>query len=1313
MPSEKNHLRDSLGILCAPLASMPEFSELIGGLTRDLGPYSIHELSDSQKAHFTAALEYMTGRRIIFIAHNDFSAQKVFEDLNALYGNDALFIPSREIMFYDVEARDYDIAFRRVRAFDRLLTCDYSAAVISADAAAQFAPPPELFERMTLRYAAGELLDPQETSETFAKMGYERVAAVEARGAFAVRGGILDVYPVNHEYAVRIELFDDEIESIRLFDVQTQRTVGKVDGEIKILPARDILYDSSDLPDIFNRIQSSAPDKHMAAVEEDIERFKAFHYFAGMDRYLAFIYEGVDTPLSYARDCLFILDEPARVFQKLEASAVEYSEIGAALIAKGKLLPNAPVVQLDFYELMKKIRTSRMISLSATRTARETELLGSLKSRVIPGRAAISYQGNVELLKTDIRERLRDNWMVLLLTNSAVKAERLSETLAAERIPVQRAEHEQDIRRGMVNICYGALSSGFEYLKLKLIIICDSEFHSGVRGSKRTRKPRQGEKINFFTDLRTGDFVVHQAHGIGVFSGIEQMKIDGAARDYLKIRYKDGDILYIPTNQLDLVQKYVGSDARSPKINSLNSTEWFKTKRRVKESLRTLASELILIYAKRRDSRGFAFSPDTVWQQQFEEQFPYPETDDQLRSIDEIKADMESPRLMDRLLCGDVGFGKTEVAIRAAFKAVTDGKQVAFLVPTTVLAQQHHQTFTERFRDFPISIDVLSRFRTAKEQKQITDALSVGMLDIVVGTHKLLNKNIVFKNLGLLVVDEEQRFGVNQKERIKALKPDIDVLSLSATPIPRTLHMSMTKIRDISVLKDPPEDRFPVQTFVMEYDEDVIREAILREAARGGQVFYLYNRVMGIDIKAMQLRAMLPESIRVACAHGQMNNRELEDIMLDFINRRYDVLLCTTIIESGLDIPNVNTIVVEDADHMGLAQLYQLRGRVGRSNRLAYAYITHKRDKVISEESEKRLSAIREFTELGSGFRIAMRDMEIRGVGNLLGVEQHGHMESVGYDMYCRLLDEAVRELEREGKSRTDAAGAASAAASMGSAAAASTDTIRSGGAAAMAATSTSAGTIRSGGAAAATIRSGGAAVATATAAATSAGTIRSHSAAGYDSGIDQVAQVSLDIHINAYIDSLYIDDEALRLEMYQKIAAARSEDDIGDIIDEMTDRYSLMPLETENLINLARMKILAAGCGISSIAEKDGQAIMQINPGGKFNLEKLPAILNSYKSRVLFSAGAAPYISLKTRPATEQSLAYIKNAQLNAAIENSPRKNPAYTGIQRQTSPYNAIPRQNPASRVSAASPERRGDIVADILRFLGDMNKPELSPN
>ncbi|MDR1061977.1 MAG: transcription-repair coupling factor, partial [Clostridiales bacterium] len=1118
--------------LCGPLLAWAEFRALLSGISGGAGPIALRGVADAQRAHFACALEQCSGRRVLYIAPNEYDAQAAFADFYALYGHEAVYFPAREIVLYDIEARNHDIAYRRLRALDRLLSGDCRVCVTSAEAAAQFIPPPRLFSSMIMSASEGDAVDLDFAARRLVEMGYERVQTVEARGAFAIRGGLLDIYPVDYEYALRIELFGDEIDSMRLFDAASQRSVEQV-RRARIIPARDTAYREADREGIVSRIRREmaaggrgAPSgRSMPAVEADIQKFAESHYFPGIDRYLAYIYDGQPTLLDYffageaaggaaaggagagegmaggaaggggaagrgaagsavamapgagggmvggtgasggatgsaasvgAPPPLVVIDDPPRAAQKLETVLSEHAELCSGFMEKGKLLASAYKVWLDFAELAQRLPRAGLVTIGLSRTAREDELLGGRAAEFdVSGKTHVSPRGNVAMLLDEMRGRLREQWAVVLLTKSGMKAERLQDALRGAGLPVRRpagnagapsagapasgaANGAEGIvalpvaalpAAGFVNVMAGAaLSSGFEYPAIKLMVISDAEFQSQERQAKKNRRAPKGSKIEYFTDLALGDYVVHQSHGVGVYAGLERLEVDGAVREYLKVQYRDGDYLYIPTDQLDLVQKYIGSEGRAPRVNSLDSAEWSKTKKRVKESLKKLAAELILIYARRRDARGYAFSKDTVWQGQFEEQFPYEETGDQLQSIEEIKRDMESPRVMDRLLCGDVGFGKTEVAIRAVFKAVSDGAQVVFLVPTTVLAQQHYLTFRERFKDFPISIDVLSRFRTKKELDGIAKALEQGGIDVIIGTHRIiLNKDIRFKNLRLLIVDEEQRFGVAHKERLKLMKPDVDVLSMSATPIPRTLHMSMTKIRDISVLKDPPEERFPVQTFVMEYDEGVVREAILREVARGGQVFYLYNRVMGIDIKMMQLKDMLPDGVRIAYAHGRMGDRELEDIMLAFIERRFDVLVCTTIIESGLDMPNVNTIVVEDADRMGLSQLYQLRGRVGRSNRLAYAYITHRRDKVLTEESEKRLKAIREFTELGAGFKIAMRDMEIRGIGNLLGTEQHGHMESVGYDMYCRLLDEAVRELERAGGPAAGGAWGASA----------------------------------------------------------------------------------------------------------------------------------------------------------------------------------------------------------------------------------------------------------------------------------------------
>jgi len=739
------------------------------------------------------------------------------------------------------------------------------------------------------------------------------------------------------------------------------------------------------------------------------------HYFPGMDRYISYIIPEPSDITEYAGDgAVVFMDEPARIRQRIENVLLEHQEICKGLMEKGQILPKSLDINFDFESTDKKLEKNKTVNLVTIPS--ENKRLREGKSYTIPSKLMNSYQGHMELFIDDIKHWKEKGTRILVLSGTRGRGERLCDTLRSKDIESVYSENQDiDIMPGQVVITRGSLNKGFEYPSIGFTVVSDKEAFGLDRRLKKTTARKQGDKIKAFSDLRIGDYVVHQSHGIGQYVGIQTLVVDSVKRDYLKIKYQEGDHLYIPTNQLDLIQKYIGSEGKIPKLNKLGGNDWAKTKKRVKESLKELAGELVKLYAQRQSVKGFAFSKDMVWQKQFEEMFPYEETDDQLRCIEEIKTDMEMEKPMDRLLCGDVGYGKTEVALRAAFKAIMDGKQVAYLVPTTVLASQHYSNFKERVKDFPVTVEVISRFRSQAEQRRILKDVRAGNVDILIGTHRLLQKDIQFKDLGLLIVDEEQRFGVSHKEKLKNLKANIDVLTLTATPIPRTLHMSLVGIRDISVLEDPPEERYPVQTYVIEYNPDIIRDAITRELSRKGQVFYLYNRVRSIQLVASELQALVPDA-RIAVAHGQMDENQLEDVMDSFLNGEYDILVCTTIIESGLDMPNVNTIIVEDADKMGLSQLYQLRGRVGRSNRLAYAYITYKKDKVLSEVAEKRLQAIKEFTEFGSGFKIAMRDLEIRGAGNLLGPEQHGHMESVGYDMYCKLLDEAVKELTGEAR---------------------------------------------------------------------------------------------------------------------------------------------------------------------------------------------------------------------------------------------------------------------------------------------------------
>lgn len=1001
-----------------PLLELNEYNEILESVKKYVRPLNIVGPSDSQKAHLCHAICGHLEQKGVFVAFNEMQARKLFDDFAFFLGNDVLFFPSKEIMLYDVEAKSYDTVYQRIRVLERIIRGDYRLLVTSAEALSQKLISPGLFKENILEIDVNSRLDLAELSFKLVMAAYEKTEVVERAGQFAVRGGIVDIFSIDSEYAVRIELFDNEVDSIRQFDVNTQRSVDKLDAA-RIIPAREVIYPKRAMESIIKAISSdvAGPARKIPGLEQkiaaDLDRIREEYYFSGIDRYIPYIINDPFSLTDYTgNDALVFIDEPVRQKQRIDNILLEHHEICKGLLEKGKILPRSQEIYFDYEALERKLEKRRTLYLNTINADSHAARSGKVFN--IPSMHMGSFQSHMDLLCDSIRDWKEKKSRVVVLSGTRGRGERLCDTLRSKGMEaVYMDTIAGRIVPGTVIVTHGSLNKGFEYPTIGFVIVSDKEVFGQDRKPLKTSAKHKGASINIFTELNIGDLVVHQSHGIGQYVGIEKLSVEGVKRDYLKIRYQEGAFLYIPTNQLDLIQKYIGSEGRSPKLSKLGGTEWLKTKNRVRESLRELAGELIKLYAQRQAIKGFAFSGDTVWQKQFEEQFPFEETEDQLKCVEEIKEDMESGKLMDRLLCGDVGYGKTEVAIRAIFKAVMDGKQVAYLVPTTVLAQQHYTNFTERMKDFPVAVDVISRFRSQSEQKRILRDIKAGNVDVLIGTHRLLQKDIQFKNLGLLVIDEEQRFGVSHKEKLKNIRPDVDVLTLTATPIPRTLHMSLVGIRDISVIEDPPEERYPVQTYVMEYNRDVIQDAIIRELSRKGQIFYLYNRVRTIDIKASEIQALVPDA-RVAVAHGQMDERQLEDIMFSFIKGAYDILVCTTIIESGLDMPNVNTIIVEDADRMGLAQLYQLRGRVGRSNRLAYAYITYKKDKVVAEIAEKRLQAIKEFTELGSGFKIAMRDMEIRGAGNLLGPEQHGHMESVGYDMYCRLLDEAVKELRGE-----------------------------------------------------------------------------------------------------------------------------------------------------------------------------------------------------------------------------------------------------------------------------------------------------------
>ena len=1004
-----------------PLSELSEFMLILEDIKQDKYPLGISGFSGPQKAFVAYSLYNYTGKSFIIVTSNESEAKSIIEDLSCFIPDKILYFPPKDIVLYDLDAMSREVTEKRLNVLEKLIYKQDVLVVTTFDALMQKLPSADIFSKAVFTLSVNMEISMQEMVYRFLTVGYERVDIVDSKGQFAVRGGILDFFPYSQSLAVRIELFGDIIDSIRYFDTSTQRSVEML-NEAKVFPVRESIVDVKDISNVIEAIKEEFMDysktikdepdrfnKLRETVNSDIEKIRENINLENVDRYFGYFNKDWSTLLEYCQSgSVIILDEPQKAYIKGETVFKEFSEIFKTMLDKGSILPSSINVLLNHNDVFHKLQKENLVnfSLFPVKDIIECKELIELRGREFSGFP------NFEKLFEELEKLNKNGYRVVLLAGSKSAAQRINQEIRnrdVESIYYESLEGLEFKNKGIF-VTHGSLSGSFEFPELKFTVISDKRLFGE---DKKTKKALSKKSIIEFTDLNPGDYVVHQIHGIGRYLGIDKLEIEGIIRDYLKISYQNNDMLYIPTTQLEVLQKYIGSEGRAPKVNKFGGTDWAKTKKKVKESLMIIAEGLIALYAERQASKGYAFSKDTVWQKQFEENFPFQETEDQIKSIEEVKEDMESDKVMDRLLCGDVGVGKTEVAIRAAFKAAIEGKQVAYLVPTTILAQQQYNTFVQRMRDYPIKIEMLSRFRTQAQQKNIIKDVKNGIIDIVIGTHRIIQKDMQFKDLGVLIVDEEQRFGVVHKEKIKALKSNVDVLTLTATPIPRTLHMALTGIRDMSVIYEPPEDRHPVQTFVMEYDREIIREAIIREINRNGQVFYLSNRVKSIEKVAAEVKAMVPYA-EIVAAHGQMAERELEDIMAGFIEGKWNVLVCTTIIESGLDIPNVNTIIIEDSDKMGLAQLYQLRGRVGRASRLAHAYLTYRKDKVLTEDAEKRLKAIKDFTEFGSGFKIAMRDLEIRGAGNLIGPEQHGHIEAVGYDTYCRLLETAVRELKGE-----------------------------------------------------------------------------------------------------------------------------------------------------------------------------------------------------------------------------------------------------------------------------------------------------------
>ncbi len=974
---------------------------------------NISGVSESRTAPVIANLAKEKNQSMILVS-TDLRARRLALDLSFFVKDkEIITIPGEDQFLLRFAAKDHDLLIQRLKALKALRTGEPVIVIAPVSAAVKKIAPHRFFEETSLKIRLGEEIEISEISKSLSLMGYERCDIVETRGQYSLRGGIVDVFTPDGDYPYRIEFFGSEADSIRTFDPETQRSVENLKF-IEIYPAEQIVKDEEIFKRASKKLRADYEQaaKEMRARDEEIaqnilktadeicEYIEQVSNIQLLENYIRYFYDETEYLWDYMTGGMLMVEDPDRIEEVLEHRTLELKEDFKVMLSRGQAIPKDAAVisdEKDFREAYKYPE----VAVFTPFPKRIAGIDNFDKVYNLNTRQVLSFGGKMNVLETELKAYAKKGYRITIVCSSEERLENLREF--AERIGLE----------GKISFEKGSLTAGIDFPGEKFCYICEADIFPGHRPKKRRKFKDKGSKIRSFSDMREGDYVVHENHGIGKFVGIEQLTVQGEKKDYIKIKYAGCDMLYVPVEQMDIVQKYIGSDGVVPKINKLSGGEWKATKAKAKAEIAVMAKDLIDLYAQRKMQPGHSFPEDTVWQREFEDAFPYEETGDQLRATEEIKRDMEKPFSMDRLLCGDVGFGKTEVAARAMFKCVSDGKQAAVLVPTTILANQHYYTLKERFEKFPFRVEVLSRFRTAAQQKKIIEDLEKGQIDLIIGTHRLLSADVKFKDLGLLVVDEEQRFGVEDKETIKKMKKNVDVLTLSATPIPRTLNMSMTGIKDMSIIEEPPEERYPVQTYVLEQDDMLIKDIIERELGRGGQVYVVFNRVKGIQKIADRISELVPEA-EVAVGHGQMNEHNLEDVMVGFISGESNVLVATTIIESGIDIPNANTMIIMDSDRYGLSQLYQLRGRVGRSNRIAYAYLMYQKDKVLTEVSEKRLRAIREFTEFGAGFKVAMRDLEIRGAGNLLGTAQHGHMMSVGYELYCKMIDNAVRALQGE-----------------------------------------------------------------------------------------------------------------------------------------------------------------------------------------------------------------------------------------------------------------------------------------------------------
>ena len=1180
--------------------SLPAWKRLLERIAQE-GCTALYEIAEGERPFLAAALSHATGRPVLLVAPTELIAQRQAQDVERLTGEGCAVLPARDVQFSRA-AMSRESAWQRLSVLDGLCAGRIKVLCASVDALLDRCAPPARFQGAAITLSEGSRFPPERLMDALIRGGYERVPMVEGRGQCAMRGAIVDVFPANAADALRIEFFDDEIDSLRRFDCISQRSIARVKGA-RIAPATECLVaDAKAAADrlkaalekgVGHAMESAAPvhaaprpdgldslDDFLTGLDaleatedllaqpqgdaradarpgeagaearaawrrhlDDVDRVRAGQVMRTAPMWMNVLVDDTALVTAYLDDPIVLLDRPDQYQARLRASASAFAEAYEDARLRGDAFDAQKKLRFTYEDLLEDFKARPAVCLS--------DAVGTF-GRFAPGEAiafgskpSMPYQSRLEPLCQDIAKWKQEGACVVLLTGGEARGRRLQTALAAQNMPASYcATLDGNLIAREVLLLPVSYTKGFVHLSAGLCVISDSDIY-GTAYQRARKKQTAGERIASFTDLKAGDYVVHDLHGVGLFKGVVQLENDGARRDYLLIQYAGNDKLYVPADQFDRVTKFIGSENAAPKLNRLGGQEWERQKTKVKSGLKKLAFDLAELYARRSKETGYAFSHDNPWQQEFEDMFPYELTEDQQKSVAQIEADMESPRNMDRLLCGDVGYGKTEVALRAAFKAVVEGKQVAILAPTTILVQQHYNTIKKRFAGFPVKFDMLSRFRSPKEQREIVRKLREGELDLVVGTHRLLNKDVQFKDLGLLIVDEEHRFGVSHKESIQHMKTRVDVLTLSATPIPRTLHMSMAGIRDMSILETPPEERMPVKTYVMEYDDNVICEAIRRELARGGQVYFLYNRVRSIEKMYDRLHQLVPEA-RIGIAHGQMRENALEDVMLDFYAGAYDVLLCTTIVESGLDVPEANTLIVFDADRFGLSQLYQIRGRVGRSSRQAYAYLTVRANKLLSETADQRLSAIREFTEFGAGYRIAMRDLEIRGAGDVLGPQQSGHMSTVGYDMYLKLIEQAVSEAQ----------------------------------------------------------------------------------------GVEVTPELDtrVELAVDAFLPESYVPEEKLRVEIYKRIAMIQDEAGRLDIEEELIDRFGDVPEPVENLMRIAQLRGVTRKLGVSHLFLRPDGVHMRIDTRFLPDPGRLFDAVSRADDRLRFSAGRTAELVLAER---------------------------------------------------------------------------------